>query len=178
MCLKVLQNLLDWIRASGPQGAYHGPSRSSICDNLKHQKNALKYFFVRVYSDEAVPATQKFEFVWGETWSTKKRCSEVPFFLECMVRKLYMRDLQNKMCNMSYDMWRIFEYAWQLQFEAEEYNPLDVFPLIPMANKSCNIDRCVNNMLQIIQNMMVSQCSELELSVCRGITLSGQHPLF
>ena len=42
--------------------------------------------------------------------------------------------------------------------------PPDVFLLIPKANKSCNIVRCVTNMLQIIQNMMVSQCSELELS--------------
>ena len=32
-------------------------------------------------------------------------------------------------------------------------------------------------MLQIIQNMMVSQCSELELIMFRGTTLSGQHPL-
>ena len=32
-------------------------------------------------------------------------------------------------------------------------------------------------MLQIIQNMMVSQCSELEVSMFRRTTLSGQHPL-
>ena len=48
------------------------------------------------------------------------------------------------------------------------------FPLIPIVNKLCNIECCVNNML--IQNM-VSQCSELELSMFRGTTLSGQHPL-
>ena len=55
--------------------------------------------------------------------------------------------------------------------------PPDVFPLIPVVNKSCNIECCVNNMLQIFQNMMVSQCSELEPSMFRGTTLSGQHPL-
>ena len=38
--------------------------------------------------------------------------------------------------------------------------PPDIFPLIPIINKSCNIGRCVNNMLRIIQNMIVSQCSE------------------
>ena len=52
-----------------------------------------------------------------------------------------------------------------IQLEAEVFNPPDVFPLIPTVNKSCNIESCVNNMLQIIQNMMVSQCSELELSM-------------
>ena len=35
--------------------------------------------------------------------------------------------------------------------------PPDVFPLTSMVNKSRNIECCVNNMLQIIQNMMVSQ---------------------
>ena len=64
-----------------------------------------------------------------------------------------------------------------VQLQAEVSNPPDVFPLIPIVNKSCNIGRCVNNMLQIIQNMMVSQCSELELSMFRGTTVSGQHPL-
>ena len=64
-----------------------------------------------------------------------------------------------------------------LQLEAEVFNPPDVFPLIPIVNNSWNIELCVNNMLQIIQNMMVSRCSELELSMFRGTTLSGQHPL-
>ena len=64
-----------------------------------------------------------------------------------------------------------------IQLEAEVFNPPDVLPLIPIVNKTCNIERCVNNMLQIIQNMMVSQCSKLELSMFRGATLSGQHPL-
>ena len=55
--------------------------------------------------------------------------------------------------------------------------PPGVFPLIPIVNELCNIECCVNNMLQIIQNMLVSQCLELELSMFRGTTLSGQHPL-
>ena len=72
--------------------------------------------------------------------------------------------------------WNMLLSRTSVQFEAEVFNPPDVFPLIPIVNKSWNIERCVNNMLQIIQNMMVSQCSELELSVFRGTTLSGQHP--
>ena len=64
-----------------------------------------------------------------------------------------------------------------LQLEAEVLNPPDVFPLIPIVNKSCNIECYVNNMLKIIQNMMVSQCSELELSMFRKTTISGQHSL-
>ena len=68
-------------------------------------------------------------------------------------------------------------FELHVQLEAEVFNPPDVFPVIPIVNKLCNIERCVNNMLQIIQNMMVSQCSELELSMFRGTTLSGQHPL-
>ena len=64
-----------------------------------------------------------------------------------------------------------------VQLEAKVFNPPDIFPLISIVNKSCNIERCVKNMFQIIQNTMVSQCSELELSMFRGTTLSGQHPL-
>ena len=64
-----------------------------------------------------------------------------------------------------------------IQLEAEVINPPDVFPLIPIVNKSCNFECCVNNMLQITQNMMVSQCTELELIIFRGTTLSGQHLL-
>ena len=65
----------------------------------------------------------------------------------------------------------------EIQLEAEVINPPDVFPLIPIVNKSCNIECCVNSMLQIIQIMMVSHCSELELSMFRGTTQSGHHPL-
>ena len=50
--------------------------------------------------------------------------------------------------------------------DAEVFNPPDVFPLIPIVNKSCNIERFVKDMLQIIQNKMVSQGLELELKVC------------
>ena len=41
--------------------------------------------------------------------------------------------------------------------------PPDVFPLTSVVNKSCNIECRVNNMLQIIQNMMVSQDLGLEI---------------
>ena len=41
-----------------------------------------------------------------------------------------------------------------LQLDAEVFNPPDVFPLIPIVNKSCNIECCVNKMLQIIQNVI------------------------
>ena len=56
--------------------------------------------------------------------------------------------------------------------------PPDVFPLTPIVNKSCKIECCVNKMLKIIQNMMVSQGLELELSMFIRTTISGQHPLF
>ena len=68
-------------------------------------------------------------------------------------------------------------YLYTIQLEAEEFNPPDVFTLPPIVNKSCNIECCVDNMLQIIQNMMVSQVLELELSIFRRTTISGQHPL-
>ena len=55
--------------------------------------------------------------------------------------------------------------------------PPDIFPLTPIGNKSCNIEWCVNNMLQIIQIMMVSQGKKIELSVFRMTTISGQHQL-
>ena len=42
--------------------------------------------------------------------------------------------------------------------------PPDVFPLTSILNKSCNIECGVNNMLRIIQNRMVSQGLQLELS--------------
>ena len=55
--------------------------------------------------------------------------------------------------------------------------PPDVFPLTPIINKLCNIECCVNKMLQIIQNMMVSQGLEVELSLFRRTTISGQRIL-
>ena len=63
-------------------------------------------------------------------------------------------------------------YSW-----TQKYSTPDILPLIPIVSKSCNIERCVDNILQIIQNMKVSKCSELELSMFRGTTLSGQYPL-
>ena len=51
--------------------------------------------------------------------------------------------------------------------------PPDVFPFTPIVNKSRNIECCVNNMLQIIQNMMFSQSLELELSMFGRTTISG-----
>ena len=55
--------------------------------------------------------------------------------------------------------------------------PPEFFPLTSVVNKSCNYKCCVNNMLQIIQNMMVSEGLELELNVFRRATISGQHIL-
>ena len=55
--------------------------------------------------------------------------------------------------------------------------PPDVFPLISIVNKSCNIERCVNSMLPIIQNLIVSQGLELILSMCRRTTMSDQRTL-
>ena len=55
--------------------------------------------------------------------------------------------------------------------------PPDVFLLTPIVNKSCNIECCVNKMLQIIKNMMFCQGLELELSMFRRTTISGQHVL-
>ena len=55
--------------------------------------------------------------------------------------------------------------------------PPDIFPMTSIVNESCNIECCVNSMLQIIQNMMVSQGLELELSMFRRTIISGQHLL-
>ena len=45
------------------------------------------------------------------------------------------------------------------------YSTPDVFPLTPVVNRSCNIECCVNRMLQILQNMMVTQGLALEPSM-------------
>ena len=55
--------------------------------------------------------------------------------------------------------------------------PPDTFPLTVTVNKSCNTECCVNKMLQIIQNMMIPLALELELSMSRRTTISGQHIL-
>ena len=55
--------------------------------------------------------------------------------------------------------------------------PPDVLQLTSRVNKSYKIECCVNKMCQIIQNKMFSQGLELELSVFRRTTISGQHPL-
>ena len=54
--------------------------------------------------------------------------------------------------------------------------PLD-FPYDFYRKKSCNIGCCVNSMLPINKNMIVSQGLELILSMFRRTTMSGQHPL-
>ena len=64
-----------------------------------------------------------------------------------------------------------------VQLASDTFNPPDVLLLTPIVNKSCKIECCVNNMLQIIQNMMFSQGLELELSKFRTTAISGQHPL-
>ena len=65
----------------------------------------------------------------------------------------------------------------RLQLEATVFNLPDVLPLTPVVNKSCNIERFVNNMVQIIQNMMVSQGLELKICMFRRTTTTSQHPL-
>ena len=57
------------------------------------------------------------------------------------------------------------------------FNRPYVFPLTSIVSKSCNIECCVNNMFQINQNIIVSQGSELILSMCRRTAISDQHPL-
>ena len=63
-----------------------------------------------------------------------------------------------------------------LQLCSKLFNPL-AFPYDFYRNKSCNINCCVNSMLPINQNMIVSQGLELILSMFRRTTVSGQHPL-
>ena len=65
--------------------------------------------------------------------------------------------------------------AEAIQLFSKLFNPPDVFPLTSIVNKSFNIEWCVNNMLQIIQNMMVYVVLELDLSMFRRTTMSGQH---
>ena len=55
--------------------------------------------------------------------------------------------------------------------------PPDVFPLTSIVNESCKIESCVDSMLPINQNMIVSGGLELILSVFRRTTISDQHPL-
>ena len=55
--------------------------------------------------------------------------------------------------------------------------PPEFFPLTSIVKKSCNYECCVNNMLQIIQNKMNSEGLELEQSMFRRTTVSGQYPL-
>ena len=44
----------------------------------------------------------------------------------------------------------------RLQSPSEMLDPLDVFPLNPIVNKSHNIECCGNKMTQIVANMIVS----------------------
>ena len=39
---------------------------------------------------------------------------------------------------------------------SKSIQPPDIFPLISIVNKSCNIERCVKTILPIIQNLIVS----------------------
>ena len=65
-----------------------------------------------------------------------------------------------------------------IQLASDVFNPLTfVFLLTSIVNKSCSNEFCVNTMLQIFQNIMISQGLELELTMFRRTTMSGQHPL-
>ena len=55
--------------------------------------------------------------------------------------------------------------------------PIDFFGKQVVQDWACKIERCVNSMLSINQNMIVSRGLELILSIFRRTTLSGQHPL-
>ena len=46
--------------------------------------------------------------------------------------------------------------ATKLQWHSEMLAPLDVFPLNPIVNKSCNIECCGDKMLQTVTSMIVS----------------------
>ena len=59
----------------------------------------------------------------------------------------------------------------------QNYSTLLAFPYDFYRNRLCNIDCCVNSMRPINQNMIVSQGLELELSMFRRTTMSGQHHL-
>ena len=59
---------------------------------------------------------------------------------------------------------------------AQNYSTPLAFPYDFYRDKSRNIDCCVNSMLPINQNMIVSQGLELILSMFRRNTMSGQHP--
>ena len=52
-----------------------------------------------------------------------------------------------------------------------------LFPMTSTVNESCNIECCVNSMLPINQNMIVSQGLEHILSVFKRTSISDQHPL-
>ena len=83
-----------------------------------------------------------------------------------------------KLTHQMGDSYHVINYSqFRVQLASDVFNPLDVFPLTPIVNKSFNIECSVNKMLQIIQNLMVSQGLVLELSVFRRTTKSGQHLL-
>ena len=58
---------------------------------------------------------------------------------------------------------------------AQNYSTPLAFPYEFYRNKSCNIDCCVNSMLLINQNMIVSQGLELILSIFRRTTTSRSY---
>ena len=53
-----------------------------------------------------------------------------------------------------------------------------VLTLNPIVNKSCKTKRCGKRMHQIIQDMILSEGLELQLSLLRRTTISGPHTLF
>ena len=49
------------------------------------------------------------------------------------------------------------EFNSKIQLEAKLLYPLELLPLDPMLNKSCNIEHCGHKMHQVDSNMMLSQ---------------------
>ena len=65
-------------------------------------------------------------------------------------------------------------YLTCIQWVPQLFERLEIF----CVNKSWKIECCGNKTHQIIQNMILSQCLELKLSILWKTTISGGHPLF
>ena len=88
-------------------------------------------------------------------------------------------NLQKKKKNTTSCSRRVLEglEGSHIQLCSKLFNPPDFFPLTSIVNKSCKIECCVNSMLPINQNMIVSQGLQLILGAFRRTTISYQHPL-
>ena len=111
---------------------------------------------------------------WSHYWAVS--CDDGLIRYQSLTRLQFAKKriiIQLRVIGGSWKDWRAVTYSGVKNYST----PPAFFPLTSIVNKSRKIECCINSMLPINQNMIVSQGLELMLSIFKRTTMSGQYPL-